>query len=147
MAVLLVGSIQSISRRSTTHLSSLGAAGRGAPGPRRSLAWLVAQLHHPLRTRHKRLADRSAAWLHGGPVDRAVLGAVPVAKHLLLQAPQLRAELSAGAQGFGDGDQVADQVHPTQLVLLGGQVVVGREGIAHDNPAKGGAEQLDGGGC
>ena len=36
---------------------------------------------------------------------------------------------------------------PAKLALLGGQVVVSREAIAHDNPAKGVPYQLDGGGC
>ena len=72
---------------------------------------------------------------------------VPVVKQLLLQAEQLRYEFSTGARTFGDGDQIADQVRPTQLPLHHRQVVVGREAIAHDNPAKGVPQQLDGGGC
>jgi hypothetical protein len=89
----------------------------------------------------------SAALLQGVPVDRSVLVAVPVVKQLLLQAEQLRSKFSTGAGAFSDGGEVADQVRPAQLALLNGQVVVGREAIAHHNPAKGAPQQLDGGGC
>jgi hypothetical protein len=116
-------------------------------GPRRSLAPLVAKLHHLLQPRLKGLADRPAALSQGGPVNRSLLVVVPVVKQLLLQAEQLRYEFSTGARTFGDGDQIADQVRPTQLPLHHRQVVVGREAIAHDNPAKGVPQQLDGGGC
>ena len=42
-------------------------------GPRRSLAPLATQLHHPLQSGLKGLADRSAALLQRGPVDRSAL--------------------------------------------------------------------------
>jgi hypothetical protein len=61
---------------------------------------------------------------------------VPVVKQLLLQAEQLRDKLSAGARTFGDGSEVASQVGLTQLVLLQGERVLGRESIAHHSPAK-----------
>ena len=124
------------------HLQQL-MAGAHRLGPRRSLAALVAQLHHPLQRGHKRLADRPAALLQRQPVVRSVLSAIPQGKQLLLQVQQLRSELSAGARAFGDGGQVADHVRPAQLALLGGQVVVSREAIAHNNAAKGVPEQLD----
>ena len=60
---------------------------------------------------------------------------VPLVKQLPLQAKQLGSELIAGTEAFSDGDKIADQVRPAQLALLGGQVVVGREAIAHHNPA------------
>ena len=89
----------------------------------------------------------SAALLQGVPVDRSVLVAVPVVKQLLLQAEQLRSKFSTGAGAFSDGGEVADQVRPAQLALLNGQVVVGREAIAHVNPAKGAPQKLDCGRC
>ena len=92
--------------RRTCHLQELSASAHGA-GPRRSLAALSTQLHHLLEGGLKCLANRPAAMLQGGPVDRAVLVAMPVAKQLLLQAQQLCSELSAGARAFGDGDQMA----------------------------------------
>ena len=72
-------------------------------GPRRSLAPLVAKLHHLLQPRLKGLADRPAALLQSGPVDRSILVAVPVAKQLLLQLQKLCSELCAGSRAFGDG--------------------------------------------
>ena len=78
--------------------------------------------------------------LQGGPVDRAVFVAVPEPKQLLLQAQQLCSKLSAGARAFGDGDQITDQVRLTQLALLQREMVVGREAIAHYDPAKGAPE-------
>ncbi len=71
-----------------------------------------------------------------------MLVAVPVVKQLPLQAEQLRSKFSTGARAFSDGGEVADQVRPAQLALLGGQVVVGREAISHHNPAKAAAQQL-----
>ena len=130
----------------TSHLLEL-LAGAHCAGPRRSLAALVAELHHLLQRGLKCLANRPAALLQGGPVNLSLLVAVPVAKQLLLQAQQLCSEFGAGARAFGDGDQIADQVRPTQLPLHHRQVVVGREAIAHDNPAKGVSQQLDGSGC
>jgi len=121
-------------------------SGANCFGLRRSLAPLVAQLHHLLQLSLKGLADRSAALSQAGPVDRSVLVAVPVIKQLWLQVQKFRAELGAGARAFSDGVEVADQVRPAQLALLGGQVVACREAIAHQNPAKGAAQQLDGGG-
>jgi hypothetical protein len=53
----------------------------------------------------------------------------------LLQALLLRSELSAAAQAFADGVEVADQVRPAQLA------------IAHYNPTTADSDQLDGGGC
>jgi hypothetical protein len=67
---------------------------------------------------------------------------VPLGKQLLLQIQQLHADLTAGTLAFGDGREVADQVRPAQLPLLGGQVVVGGEAIAHPNAGKGMAQQL-----
>jgi len=87
-------------------------------GPRRSLAPLATQLHHPLQRDLKGLGDRSAALLQSGPVDRSALVAMPVVKHLLLQAQQLCSELSAGFRAFGDGGEIPDQVRPAQLVLV-----------------------------
>jgi len=87
-------------------------------GPRRSLALLVAKLHHLLQPRLKGLSNRPAALLQSGPIDRSILLAVPVVKHLLQQAQQLVSELGAGARAFGDGGQIADQVRPAQLALV-----------------------------
>ena len=130
----------------TCHLQELSAGAHGA-GPRRSLAVLSAQLHHLLQRGLKGLSNRPAAVLQGGPVNRAVCVAMPVVKQLLLQAQQLGSELGAGARAFGDGGEIADQVRPAELPLLGRQMVVGREAIAHHNPAKAAPEQLDRGGC
>ena len=55
-------------------------------------------------------------------------------KQLLLQLQQLRSKFSTGARAFSDGGQIADPVRPAELALLGGQVVVGQEAIAHHNP-------------
>ena len=96
-------------------------AGAHRAGPRRSLSTFTTQIHHPLLGSLECLANRPAAVLQGGPVDRAVLVAVPEPKQLLLQAQQLGAELSAGALAFGDGDQITDQVCPAELPLLGGR--------------------------
>lgn len=41
----------------------------------------------------KGLSNRPAAVMQGGPVDRSILVAVPVVKHLLLQAQQLQGSL------------------------------------------------------
>jgi len=120
-------------------------AGAHRAGPRCSLAPLVAQLNDPLQRGLKGLADRSASLLQSRPVDRSVLVAVPVAKQLPLQPLQLGSELGVSARTFGDGRQITDQVRPTQLPLLAGQVVVGREAIAHHNPAKAAPQQCDGG--
>ena len=87
-------------------------------GPRRSLATLVTQLHHPLQRGHKGLADRPAALLQAGPVDRSIFDTVPVAKQLPLQLQQLCSELGAGARAFGDAGEIAAQVCPAQLTLL-----------------------------
>jgi hypothetical protein len=62
----------------TCHLQEL-SAGAHCAGTRRSLAALSAQRHHPQQTGLKGLADRLAALLQSGPVDRSVLVAVPVA--------------------------------------------------------------------
>ena len=124
------------------HLQQL-LAGAHRLGPRRALASLVAQLHHPLQRGHKRLTDRPAGQLQRGPVDPAVFVAVPQDEQLLLQVQQLRSRLTAGALTLSDGGEIADHVRPAQLPLLGGQVVVGGEAIAHDNAAKGVPEQLD----
>ena len=59
-----------------------------------------------------------------------------MAKQLLLQGQQFRSEVSADARLLGDGRQTAYQVRQTKLALLGGQVVVSREAIAHDKPPK-----------
>ena len=120
----------------TCHLQEL-LAGAHCAGPRRSLAALGAQHHHLLEGGFECLANRPAAVLQGGPVDRAVFVAVPEPKQLLLQAQQLCSELSAGARAFGDAGEVADQVRPTQLALLQGEMVVGREVIVHHNPVPG----------
>ena len=127
------------------HLEDL-LTGAHRLGPWRSFASLDTQLHHPLQRGHKGLADRLAALLQAGPVDRSILVAVPVIKQLSLQVQKFRTELGAGAWTFGDGVEIADQVRPAQLALLAGQVVVGREAIAHHNPAKAAPEQLNGGG-
>jgi hypothetical protein len=110
----------------TCHLQELSASAHCA-GPRRSLVALSAQLHVLLEGGLECLTNRPAAVLQGGPVDCAVLVAVPEPKQLLLQVQQLCSELSAGARAFGDGREVADQVRPTQLTLLQGKMVVGRE--------------------
>ena len=47
---------------------------------------------NPLQPGLKGLADRPAALLQGGPVDRSLLVVVPVGKKLLLQAQQFCAE-------------------------------------------------------
>ena len=77
----------------TCHLLEL-LAGAHCAGPRRSLAALVAQLHHPLQRGLKRLADRQAALLQGGPVNLSLLVAVPAAKQLLLPITPLPGDLS-----------------------------------------------------
>jgi hypothetical protein len=133
----VVGGLDSLDRQEGPqpigHLQELLARAHLA-GSRRSLAALSAQLHHTLQTGLKRLADPPAALLQGGPVDRSVLVAVPVAKQLLLQAQYLRSEFSTGAGAFDDGGKIADQVCPTQLALLGGQMVVGRAPSAAKSP-------------
>lgn len=63
------------------------------------------------------LTDRPAALLQGGSVNGSALVLVPLAEQLLL-------------------------LRPAQLTLLDGQVVVSREAIAHDNPAKAAPQQL-----
>jgi hypothetical protein len=82
------------------------AAGAHRFGPRRSLVPLDTQLHHSLQRRLKVLADRPAAVLQTGPVDRSILVAVPVAKQLPLQLQQLGSELGAGTGPFRNGPQV-----------------------------------------
>jgi len=127
------------------HLQEL-LAGAQRAGPRRSLAALTAQLHHPLKCALEVLANRPAALLQLIPVDCSVFVAMPVAKQLLLQGQQLRSDFTAGALTFSDGRQIADQVRPAQLTLLQGEIVVDREAIAHHDSAKGFPQQLDGGG-
>ena len=52
-------------------------AGAHSAGPRRSLAALSAQLHCPLQRGLEFLANRQAALLQGGPVNRSLLIVVP----------------------------------------------------------------------
>jgi len=128
------------------HLEDL-PAGADRFGPRRSLAAWMAQLHHPLQRGLKGLADRPAGLLQVGPIDGSFLVAVPLVKQLLLPLQQLRSVFGTGARAFGDGGEIADQMGPADLASLQGKVVVGREAIAHHNPAKAIPEQLHGGGC
>ena len=119
-----MGSIPLISRKVHNKPVTLHEllAGPHRVGLRRSLAVLVAKLHDPLQPGLECLADRLAALLQGEPIDRAVLVAVPLSKQPLLQAQQLRSELSAGSRAFSDGGEVVDQVRPAKLALLVGQV-------------------------
>jgi hypothetical protein len=98
----IVGGIDSTSLqegpKGIRHLEDL-LSGAHRLGPRRSLAPLVAQLHHPLQRGLKGLADRPAALLQAGPVDRSILVAVPVAKQLPLQAQKSSPPNSALAPG------------------------------------------------
>ncbi len=118
----VVGGLDSLSLQegpeAIDHLEQL-LAGAHRLGPRRSLAALYTQLHHPLQPGLKLQPDRLAAVLQAGPVDRYVLVAVPVGKKLQLQAQQFCADLRTGARAFGDGE-IADQIRPAQLPLLGG---------------------------
>ena len=57
--------------------------------------------------------------LQGGPADRSVSVAVPLLKQLLLQLQQLGSERSAGAGALGNGGEIADQMGPAELALLG----------------------------
>jgi hypothetical protein len=102
-----------------------------------SLLSRKTKIHHLLHCALEVLADRPAVQLQRWPVDRAVLPLVPLHKKLLLQRQQLQADLATDALAFGDGGQITDQMRPAQLALLDGQVVVGREAIAHHNAAKG----------
>jgi len=120
-------------------------AGAHRAGPWRSLAALNAQLHHLLQRRLKRQPDRPALLLQGKPDDRSAFVAVPLLKELVLQLQQLGSEHSVGAGALGNGGEITDQIGPAELALLGGQVVVSREAIAHHDPAKAGALQF--GGC
>ena len=126
------------------HLEDL-LTGAHRLGPWRSFASLDTQLHHPLQPGHKGLADRPAALLQAGPVNRSIFVTVPVFKQLSLQVKKFRTELGAGARAFSDGGEIADQVRPAQLALLAVQMVGGREAIAHHNPAKAAPQHLDGG--
>ena len=76
------------------HLEDL-LTGAHRLGPWRSFASLDTQLHHPLQRGHKGLADRLAALLQAGPVDRSTLVAVPVIKQLTLQVQKFRTERGA----------------------------------------------------
>ena len=64
-------------------------------------------------------------------------------KKLLLQLQQLGCELGAGAGAFVDGGQIKLEVGSAQLALMGGQVVVGREAIAHHRAGKAIAQQVE----
>ncbi len=101
------------------HLKNL-LAGAVRLDPRRSLAPLAAQLQHLLQTRLKCLSDRPAAFSQGGPVDRSILVAVPVINQPSLQPQKIRADVGARARSISDGVEVADQVRPAELPLLGG---------------------------
>ena len=111
-------------------------AGADRFGPRRSLASLMAQLHHPPQRSLKGLADRYAGLLQGGPIDCSLLLALTVGKQLPLQLQQLRSEFGAGARAFGDGGEIPDHMGPADLASLQGEVVVDREAIAQHNPPK-----------
>ena len=121
-------------------------AGGHCAGPRRSVAALVAQLRYPLQRGVKLLANRQATLLQGGAANRCFHVVMPVAKQVLLKAQELGSEFSTGARGFRDGDEIADQVRPAQMLLLQVEMVVGRKAIAHDDPAQGAPRQLDSGG-
>jgi hypothetical protein len=82
--------------------------------------------------------------LQGGPVDRSAFVAVPLLKQLLLQLQQLGSERSAGAGALANGGQITDQMGSAELTLVGGQVVVSREAIAHHDSAKAVAQQFAG---
>ncbi len=76
-------------------------AGAHRLGPRRSLAALIAQLHHPLQRGHKRLADWPAGQLQRGPVDRGVLTTAVTMTHC---QPALAIGIaSVGVAGGGAG--------------------------------------------
>ena len=68
---------------------------------------------------------------------------MPVAKQLLLQGQQLKADFSPYPRALSDGGEIASQVRLAQLTLLKRQVVVGGEAIAHHTAAKRSAQQLD----
>ena len=83
------------------------------------------------------LADRPPIFRELIPVDCAVCPLVPLNKQLLLQRQQFQADFATDALALGDGDQITDQMRPTQLPLHHRQVVVCGEAIAHHNAAKG----------
>jgi hypothetical protein len=112
-------------------------------GPWCSLLSRKTKIHRVLQCALEVLTDRPAVQLQRWPVDRAVLPLVPLNKQLLLQRQQLQADFATDALAFGDGDQITDQMRPTQLPLHHRQVVVGREAIAHHNAVKGTAQQFD----
>jgi hypothetical protein len=118
-------------------------AGAHRLAPWRLLALLAAQLHHPLQRLLKGQPDRVTRSLQGQPVRGSSLPLVPVRKQLLLQLQQLGSELGAGAGAFVDGGQITLELGPAQLALMGGQVVVGREAIAHHRAGKAIAQQVD----
>ena len=88
-------------------------AGADCFGPRRSLAALMAQLHHPPQRSLKGLADRYAGLLQVEPIDCALIVAVPVGKQLSLQLQQFQSEVGTGAQAFGDGTSIPPKVLPS----------------------------------
>ena len=101
-----------------------------------SLLSRKTKIYRALQCALEVLTDRPAVQRQRWRVDRAVLPLVPLNKQLLMQRQQLQADFATDALALGDGDQITDQMHPTQLPLHHRQVVVGREGIADHNAEK-----------
>jgi hypothetical protein len=86
-------------------------------GPWCSLLSRKTKIHRVLQCALEVLTDRPAVQLQRWPVDRAVLPLLPLNKQLVLQRQQFQADFATDALAFGDGDQITDQMRPTQLPL------------------------------